>query len=391
MSDTSKIEQITRELESVDGFLKENNQSRLNKIEFKGEYLHINYDRSGIEPAQKKALEKEILTALSNYIDKNKVFLFSSSQSSAEVYQASGKKAPEKPTRAAELKIGHGQASEKRKIPGVKHVVCIGSGKGGVGKSTFSANLAVTLAKQGLKIGLIDADIYGPSQPMLFGQRDAKPAANDDKKILPIESFGVKVISFGHFIHEDDPVVWRGPMLGGVLNQFFFDTQWGELDLLLIDLPPGTGDVQLSMIQNIELDGSIIVSTPQDVALLDARKALAMFDKLKVHVIGMVENMSSFICDGCQKEHFIYGTGGVRLASSELGVGYLGNIGLDLNLRKSADFGVPYMSQEKYKEGKIAQGFSSVAKKLDTYFFPSDTKKKSLLSKIFSSESNKHI
>ena len=176
-------------------------------------------------------------------------------------------------------------------------------------------------------------------------------------------------------------------MLGGVLNQFFFDTHWGELDYLLLDLPPGTGDVQLSMIQNLEVDGCIIISTPQDIALLDARKALHMFDKLGLHVIGMVENMSSFVCDGCGKEHFIYGTGGVLSTSNELGVGYLGKIALDLGVRKGADFGTPYMwNSDKYKDSGIWKSYGEIASKVDSYFNPDDNKKKSLLSKIFKKE-----
>ncbi|MEX1099890.1 MAG: P-loop NTPase, partial [Bacteriovoracaceae bacterium] len=197
------------------------------------------------------------------------------------------------------------------------------------------------------------------------------------------QAHGLKFISFGSFIHEDEPVVWRGPMLGGVLNQFFFETDWGELDYLLIDLPPGTGDVQLSMIQNLELDGSIIISTPQDMSLLDARKALHMFDKLDVHVIGMVENMSSFHCDGCGKEHFIYGAGGVMSACGELGVGFLGKIPMEMALRKGSDFGTPYMTQNKHEGLPVWEAFQQLAVRLDSYFNPGDNKKKGIMSKIF--------
>jgi ATP-binding protein involved in chromosome partitioning len=218
---------------------------------------------------------------------------------------------------------------------------------------------------------------------MLFNRRKDRPEATMDKKIIPLDSYGIKFISFGNFIGEDEPVVWRGPMLGGVLNQFFFETDWGELDYLLLDLPPGTGDVQLSMVQNVEVDGSVIVSTPQDVALLDAKKALHMFDKVGVHVVGMVENMSSFICDDCGKEHFIYGTNGVMTACNELGTGYLGKIPLDLGLRKGADFGTPYMSQNKFEGSKVWEAYMAIASKLDSYFFPGDNKK-GFMSKIFS-------
>ena len=219
--------------------------------------------------------------------------------------------------------------------------------------------------------------------PMLFDRREDQPAANEDKKIIPLENYGIKFISFGSFINEDEPVVWRGPMLGGVLNQFFFETHWGELDYLLLDLPPGTGDVQLSMVQNLNVDGAIIVSTPQDVALLDSRKALHMFDKLGVHVIGMIENMSSFICHKCNEEHFIYGANGVLAATSELGVGFLGSIPLEIGLRKGADFGTPYMTQDKYENSKVFKSYIHIAKKVQDYFGVSEEKKQSLLSKIF--------
>ena len=242
----------------------------------------------------------------------------------------------------------------------------------------------MTLSNAGYKVGIIDADIYGPSLPLMFDRRNRKPAATEDQKIIPLENYGIKFISFGNFIHEDEPVVWRGPMLGGVLNQFFFETEWGELDYLLLDLPPGTGDVQLSMVQNVVVDGAIVVSTPQDMALLDARKALMMFDKLGLHVVGMIENMSSFLCDGCGKEHFLYGTGGVNTACGELGVGYLGRIPMDLGLRKGADFGKPYMANpEKFEDTKVWNSYKEIASKVDSFFNPDDNKKKSLLSKIF--------
>ena len=221
--------------------------------------------------------------------------------------------------------------------------------------------------------------------PMMFNKRNKRPEATEDQKIIPLENYGIKFISFGSFIHEDEPVVWRGPMLGGVLNQFFFETDWGELDYLILDLPPGTGDVQLSMMQNLEVDGAIIISTPQDIALLDARKALGMFDKMGLHVIGMVENMSSFLCDGCGKEHFIYGTGGVQTACGEIGTGYLGKVPLDMGLRKGADFGRPYMSNpEMFEDKKVWNHYVEIASKVDSYFNPSDNKKKGVLAKIFS-------
>lgn len=359
-------------------------EDRLIDVEMKGEDLHIKYKRDGMSPEIKQTLEKNILTALKGFISEDNIFLLSVSENSQDVISKQTTD-PVNPKNPAQLKVGHGTVGEKRKIPGVKNVICIASGKGGVGKSTFTANLAVTLAKKGKKVGIIDADIYGPSIPVMFKRREHRPSANEEQKILPLENYGIKFISFGNFIHEDEPVVWRGPMLGGVLNQFFFETEWGELDYLLLDLPPGTGDVQLSMVQNIELSGAIVISTPQDIALLDARKALHMFDKLDVHVIGMVENMSSFICDGCGKEHFLYGTGGVVSSCGELGVGYLGQIPLDIGLRKGADFGTPFMTNpEKHSESKVWSAYLDISGKLDSYFYPDDNKKKGLMSKLFS-------
>lgn len=358
-------------------------EDRILSTEFKGADLYITYNRDGIDPANKRKIEDSIIDSLSKSFNEDNIFILTKSTQSAEVYSSVGSE-PHKPSsNPAELKVGHGQIGEKKPIVGVKSIVAIGSGKGGVGKSTFTSNLAVTLAARGNKVGVIDADIYGPSLPMLFNKRKERPEATQDKKIIPLESYGIKFISFGNFIGEDEPVVWRGPMLGGVLNQFFFETDWGELDYLLLDLPPGTGDVQLSMVQNVNVDGSIIISTPQDVALLDATKALHMFDKVGVHVIGMVENMSSFVCDNCEKEHFIYGANGVMSASSELGVGYLGSIPLELGLRKGADFGTPYMSQNKHEGSKVWQSYLEIASKLDSYFDPGDNKK-GFLNKIFS-------
>lgn len=360
-------------------------ENRIKNVEEKGDDIHITYNREGIEPAQKREVEKEILAALAKKFNEDNIFIFSSSEASKDIYNSLGVESEESSNaKPAELKVGHGSIGEKRKIPGVKNIIAIGSGKGGVGKSTVTSNIAITLAKMGHSVGIIDADIYGPSLPMLFNKRNKRPQASDDQRIIPLESYGIKFISFGSFIHEDEPVVWRGPMLGGVLNQFFFETNWGELDYLLVDLPPGTGDVQLSMAQNLEIDSAIIVSTPQDISLLDARKALHMFDKMNLHVLGMVENMSSFICDNCDKEHFIYGTGGVMTACNELGVGFLGSIPLELGIRKGADFGKPYMANEQLHEGsKTWEKYTEIGKRIDSYFHPSDNKKKGLMDKLF--------
>ncbi len=329
----------------------------------------IKYSRDGIDSENKLKIENAIYDTLSKLFDEENIGLLSFSKNSKEVYNSD---ASPKGKTDAELKIGHGTIGQKKKIPQVKKVLSVASGKGGVGKSTFTVNLAMALLNKKKKVGIIDADIYGPSIPMLLNQRDARPSASDKKKILPIKSLGVSFMSFGLFIDEKDPVIWRGPMLGGVLNQFLFDVDWGvegELDYLIIDLPPGTGDMQLSMAQSVEIDGTLIISTPQDVALLDAKKGLNMFRKVNVPVIGMVENMSSFICDDCEKEHFIFGKDGVSKACQELETDYLGGIPLDIGIQVGSDKGTPFMAEEKNKNKKAYSSYMEIAGKIDEKFF----------------------
>jgi ATP-binding protein involved in chromosome partitioning len=192
--------------------------------------------------------------------------------------------------------------------------------------------------------------------------------ANSDKKIVPLEAHGIRFMSFGLFVEENDPVIWRGPMLGGVLNQFLFDTDWAGTDYLLIDLPPGTGDVQLSMVQNAHVDGAIIISTPQDVALLDATKGLEMFRKLNLPIVGLIENMSSFVCTKCGEEHFLFGHGGVEQASTRLQIPFLGRVPLELELRLSSDEGRPYMANPAYAGRPVAKAFTDVASNVEAHF-----------------------
>ena len=244
-------------------------------------------------------------------------------------------------------------------IPGVAHVIPIASGKGGVGKSTLSANLAVALARQGRRVGLLDADIHGPSQPRMMGV-SARPEALPDKRLVPLVAHGVKVMSLGLVVAEGQAVVWRGPMLQGALQQMLNQVDWGELDILLIDLPPGTGDVQLSLCQKAVLTGALVVSTPQDVALIDARRAIDMFAKLKAPVLGLVENMSVFICPNCGHEAHVFGHGGVRAEAARLGLPFLGEIPLDLDIRLSGDSGVPIAAGE----GPVAAAYARLAEGL---------------------------
>jgi len=329
--------------------------------------LHLQYRRDGITPSQKMQIEESILKALAPYFSKEKIKIFTISDRSSDVFKSLAEKKDDAPVAKAEtakLQVGHGTVGNKRPVPGVKKVIAVASGKGGVGKSTFSVNLAKSIQLLGYKVGILDADIYGPSLPKLMKATGKKPYADENKKILPLDAYELKFISFGLFIEEGSPVIWRGPMLGGVLNQFLFDVHWGDLDVLIIDLPPGTGDVQLSMVQNCILDGAVIICTPQDIALIDAVKGLEMLKKLNVPILGMVENMSSFICDQCEKVHYLFGKDGVKVTSERLNTPYLGDIPLTLELRQSADEGVPFMAQEKYKNSKTWGHYLSIAKNI---------------------------
>ena len=270
---------------------------------------------------------------------------------------AEGPKAPPAPS----LKIGgHPKPqSEPLKPSGVDRILAIGSGKGGVGKSTVSANLAVALARAGRRVGLLDADIYGPSQPRMMGV-NKRPASPDGKTIIPLHAHGVTLMSIGFMLEADKAVIWRGPMLMGALQQMLGQVQWGELDVLLVDLPPGTGDVQLTLSTKSEVTGAIVVSTPQDVALLDARKALNMFDTLKTPVLGLIENMSSFICPDCGAEHHIFGHGGVASEAEALGLPLLAQLPIDLDTRLAGDGGTPIAAGDS----AMAQAYAQLADRL---------------------------
>lgn len=223
-------------------------------------------------------------------------------------------------------------------IPGVLNVIPVASGKGGVGKSTVSANLALALSHLGARVGLMDADIYGPSIPMIMGVKD-RPQVLEERRIIPPIQDGVKIISMGFFLQEDEAVIWRGPMLIQMISQFLGDVEWGDLDYLIVDLPPGTGDIQLSLCQKIPLTGAVIVSTPQDVALKVAQKAIALFQKLKCPLLGIIENMSHFVCRHCGEREEIFGNGGARRAAQDLDIPFLGEIPLATDIRSSSDKG----------------------------------------------------
>jgi ATP-binding protein involved in chromosome partitioning len=229
-------------------------------------------------------------------------------------------------------------------LPGVNAIIAVGSGKGGVGKTTLAVNLAIALSKMGHKVGLLDGDVYGPNVPLMLGSNE-QPRANSDNQITPIMAHGLKVISVGFLNPGDKPLIWRGPMLHSIIRQFLNSVEWGQLDYLVIDLPPGTGDVALSLIQTVPLTGSIVVSTPSDVALQDARKAIEMFRQMKVDIVGVVENMSYFICPHCNHEVDIFSRGGAEKMAEQFDVAFLGSVALDPEIRKSGDGGTPAVLQ----------------------------------------------
>ncbi len=244
-------------------------------------------------------------------------------------------------------------------LEGVKNVIAVASGKGGVGKSTVSVNLAVALAQAGASVGLLDADITGPNIPMMMGLEGA-PKANAENKILPLERYGVKTISIAFFVPEGQPIIWRGPLVGGAIQQFLRDVAWGELDYLVVDLPPGTSDAQLTLAQAVPISGSVLVTTPQQVALSDVEKALAMFRRMSVPVIGIVENMSAFVCPHCGEATEIFGRGGGEQFAQANNVEFLGGIPLDMTVRQGGDAGIPAVAQRE--PGPAAQAFTAMAR-----------------------------
>ncbi len=243
-------------------------------------------------------------------------------------------------------------------VPDVKWIIAVASGKGGVGKSTTAVNLALALAGLGLAVGLLDADIYGPSIPRMLGIK-GKPQQLPDKRIAPMENYGIKAMSIGFLVDEETPMIWRGPMVMGALEQMLRDVEWGRLDILVVDMPPGTGDAQLTMAQRVPLAGAVIVSTPQDIALLDARKGLHMFRKVDVPVLGIIENMSTFVCPNCGHQTDIFGHGGARTEAERLGCDFLGEIPLDMAIRVTSDSGQPIVIDQP--DSPHAEAYRAIA------------------------------
>lgn len=254
-------------------------------------------------------------------------------------------------------------ATARTMIPGVTHIIAVASGKGGVGKSTVSANLALALATQGLKVGILDADIYGPSLPRLFGI-NRKPEIDDNKIMQPLEAYGLKVMSIGFLVEEETPMIWRGPMVMSALQQMMREVNWGALDILIVDMPPGTGDAQLTMAQSVSLSGAVIVSTPQDLALIDARRGIAMFKRVEVPILGLVENMSYFLCPECGTRSDIFGHGGARHEAERLGVPFLGEVPLHMDIRALSDAGTPIVANAP--DGVHAKLFLDIAAAVKT-------------------------
>lgn len=242
---------------------------------------------------------------------------------------------------------------------GITSIVAVASGKGGVGKSTVASNLAVSLAQQGYDVGLVDVDIYGPSIPTMFGLESAKPRVNQHRRIIPVEQFGVKLLSMGFLVDQDKAVIWRGPMVTSAVRQFLGDTEWGDLDFLIMDLPPGTGDIQLTIVQTVPLNGAVIVSTPQRVALADARKGVSMFDQVSVPVLGIVENMAYFTPPELpDNKYYLFGEGGAKALAAELDVPFLGELPLVQAIRENADEGTPIVTDKESPVGKVFEDIS---------------------------------
>ncbi|MGE0733884.1 MAG: iron-sulfur cluster carrier protein ApbC [Alphaproteobacteria bacterium] len=256
---------------------------------------------------------------------------------------------------------GHAQPARPALAPGVKSIVAVASGKGGVGKSTTAINLALALAAAGAKVGLLDSDIYGPSIPRMMGIK-GKPTSGDGKILEPMSNYGIKVMSMGFLVDEETPMIWRGPMVMSAIEQMLKDVNWGELDVMVVDMPPGTGDAQLTLAQRVPLAGAVIVSTPQDIALLDARKGLNMFRKVDVPVLGIVENMSYYVCPNCGERADIFGHGGARKEAERLGIDFLGEIPLDIVIRETSDEGKPIVATRP--ESPHAKADMEIARKI---------------------------
>ncbi|MGB2000214.1 MAG: Mrp/NBP35 family ATP-binding protein, partial [Candidatus Puniceispirillaceae bacterium] len=268
--------------------------------------------------------------------------------------------APSQPAKQAAPQQGGGDAASREPLKPAGHLIAVASGKGGVGKSTTAINLALAIAATGQRVGILDADIYGPSLPRLIGQ-NRKPQS-DGKKIIPIDAWGLQTMSIGYLVAEDAPTIWRGPMVMSAIEQMLRDVAWNNLDVLIIDMPPGTGDAQLTLSQRAALSGAVIVSTPQDLALIDARKGLNMFRKVNVPVLGIIENMSHFICPDCGGRHDVFGNGGAAAEAARIGAPFLGDVPLEMTIRATSDAGTPVVAKDP--DGPHAAHYRAIADKV---------------------------
>ena len=258
--------------------------------------------------------------------------------------------------------VAHAVQHGVKLLPGVKNIIAVASGKGGVGKSTTAANLALALVAEGARVGVLDADIYGPSQPQMLGVGEQRPETLDGKTMEPLTAHGMQVMSIGFLIDIETPMVWRGPMATQALKQMLTETNWKELDYLIVDMPPGTGDIQLTLSQSVPVTGAVIVTTPQDIALLDARKGLKMFEKVGIPILGVVENMSIHVCSNCGHAEHVFGQGGGQRICDDYGIPFLGDLPLDLGIRERADAGAPTVASDP--DGKVADAYRDIARRL---------------------------
>ncbi|HIP43353.1 MAG TPA: ATP-binding protein [Aquifex aeolicus] len=305
-------------------------------------------------------IRAKTIDVLSNLPDVGKVDIKFSKSGSTQIplkQAPQGRQAPQHPPQMQQPMF------TRKKIPGVKHIIAVGSGKGGVGKSTVAANLAVALSKLGYRVGLLDADVYGPSVPTLFGLKGERITVDQFQRLIPIEKYNMKILSIGFMLpSEDTPVIWRGPMLMKALTEFLFSTKWGNLDFLITDLPPGTGDVQITLAQNVDLTGALVVTTPQDVALADVKKAVSMFKEVNIPVLGVIENMAYFICPSDKQKYYIFGKGKVAEFANTYGLKILGSIPIDPEVAEKSDRGEPIVIS--HPDSEVAKAFTSIAKVL---------------------------
>jgi ATP-binding protein involved in chromosome partitioning len=350
-------EQVLQELQNIrePGFEQDIvSTGRIEKLNIHESRITVSLNLSKIAPEAKKTLKANIESQLTEKFPNQKILILESTPGLGMTGQ-SGMSAPQQQSAPRDPWAG------RRPIPEVKTMIAVASGKGGVGKSTVSTNLAISLSLEGLEVGLMDSDIYGPSVQIMMGV-DEKPMVSPRQKLLPIEKFGIKMMSMGFLVDKDAPLIWRGPMVTKAVEQFLRDVEWGKLDTLVIDLPPGTGDTQLTLVQKTPITGAIIVTTPQEVALMDARRGTRMFQKVDTPVLGIIENMSYFSCKKCGEQYYIFGKGGGSKAAHEMKVPFLGEIPIDPEVTSSGDGGVPIVA--KNPESDVSRAYRQVAMRL---------------------------